>query len=358
MKVWSSLGIKVLILFIVQIVTKLGHSQCRAYGGLAVLRNIPGLFPENVAEAQLEQACGQLALSARIVGGSEAEVGTWPWMASLQLMDSHVCGGTFISSSWVLTAAHCFDSGLTDPSLYAVMLGAYSLLNPSPESVSVPVKTIIIHSNYSNYGAGNDIALLELEHLVQFTDRIQPACIPGRSIVFPPRMGCWVAGWGKIKQQVPLPAPELLQEVLLPLIDTTTCEGLYSYLPGTRPIIKDDMMCAGYMEGMKDSCQGDSGGPLLCPWDGNWLLAGVVSWGAACAAPRRPGVYTRVAAYDQWILSHAPEVAINLISTNEAGIIPPHGTGITGTNGSSSSSPWFLVFLLHFLSISTVLSAV
>lgn len=58
---------------------------------------------------------------------------------------------------------------------------------------------------------------------------------------------------------VPLPEPELLQEVLLPLMDTATCEALYSdYKDEKTPstsVIKDDMMCAGYMEGKRDACQ-------------------------------------------------------------------------------------------------------
>ncbi|XP_048372382.1 serine protease 33-like [Sphaerodactylus townsendi] len=313
MMTWSGLGMKVLALLALQTVA---------------------------TEAQPQPVCGRLPDNPRIVGGSEAEIGTWPWIASLQLIDSPTCGGTLISSKWVLTAAHCFDSGIRDPSLYVVVLGAYNLSNPG--SAPVAVKDIIIHSEYSSHVDGNDIALLELEHPVNFTNRILPACIPGPSIVFPPMMGCWVAGWGNIKENVPLPPPELLQEVLLPLVDRNTCEDLYSFLQLRRPIIKDDMICAGYMEGMKDACQGDSGGPLLCPWDGDWVLAGVVSWGVDCAAPRRPGVYARVAAHSQWILRHAPEVASNLISATH----------------SYSRGPGLLVLLLLLLSISTMVSVV
>ncbi|XP_034991592.2 serine protease 27-like [Zootoca vivipara] len=272
---------------------------------------------KSIRETEPSPACGQLVPSARIVGGEEAEVGAWPWQASLQIFDSHQCGGTLIASCWVLTAAHCFSS-ITDPSLFVVVLGAHNLSYPGPEAVSVLVKRIIIHSDFLGYRDGNDVALMELEGPVNFTHRIQPACIPGPSISFLPRLGCWVAGWGNIQSGVPLPEPELLQEVLLPLMDTATCEALYSdYKDGKTPnttVIKDDMMCAGYLEGKRDACQGDSGGPLICPWHGAWLVAGVVSWGDICGAPKRPGVYTRVSAHSSWILRHAPEVTVNFIN--------------------------------------------
>lgn len=47
--------------------------------------------------------------------------------------------------------------------------------------------------------------------------------------------------------------------------------------------------------------QGDSGGPLTCERNQTHFIYGIVSWGDSCGEMGKPGVYTRVTKYVDWI---------------------------------------------------------
>lgn len=91
-------------------------------------------------------------------------------------------------------------------------------------------------------------------------------------------------------------------KVRVPVVDSNRCAQVFNRVG--REII-DRQMCAGGNAG-QDSCRGDSGGSLMgrAPSADNWLAVGVVSYGPSpCGTPGWPGVYTRVGAYVDWILS-------------------------------------------------------
>ena len=84
----------------------------------------------------------------------------------------------------------------------------------------------------------------------------------------------WASGWGALEPGSRL-RPKTLQVVDVPMIENRQCEQWHRE-KGINVIIYDEMVCAGYFHGGKDSCQGDSGGPLMMEHEGRWTLIGLV----------------------------------------------------------------------------------
>ncbi|XP_073490693.1 serine protease 33-like, partial [Aquarana catesbeiana] len=257
--------------------------------------------------------CGSPLVSSRIVGGTDSLDGEWPWQVALtdnELEGEYLCGGSLISQEWVMTAAHCIHHPI-QVSNYKVYLGMYKLDVISSHTVVANVSNIIVNSHFTSDGDPGDIALVQLATPVTYTQYIMPICLPSSTTTFPSGTECWVTGWGTRSSGGNVVKNGILQEVMVPLIDRSTCQTYYNV--GSFYTIQYDQICAGYKEGGKDSCQGDSGGPLVCKVQGVWYQVGVVSWGKGCALYNYPGVYTQVTAYQTWISNYL-SVTFNYVS--------------------------------------------
>ncbi|XP_051771647.1 tryptase-like [Ctenopharyngodon idella] len=224
--------------------------------------------------------------------------------ASDNLPSAQVCGRTTFTTSsrivGVLTTFFVYFFIFLSFSIFSltVVLGRQTQKGFNPNEVSKNVKLIIKHPSYNRHTSNNDIALLKLRSPVTFTDYIRPVCLAADGSVFNNGTDSWITGWGNIDEGVSLPSPNVLQEVEVPVIGNRQCNCLYGV--GN---ITDNMICAGLLEGGKDSCQGDSGGPMVSRQSSVWVQSGIVSFGIGCARPEYPGVYTRVSRYQEWITS-------------------------------------------------------
>lgn len=241
--------------------------------------------------------------SAKILGGSQSKAGAWPWMSAL--LDSNqpntwkaqYCSGVLIDDSWVLTAAHCVNGKI--PKEIEVAVGVYDLASFSGPRIGV--KSIHVHPDYNTTTLTNDIALVELK---QSSNQPPITLFSGESRENVPAnlLGITLTalGWGWADGPSGFYYPEILRQVDLPVVEESICNNIYHIA------LASSQICAGYFEG-KDVCNGDSGGPVVTRIDGEWVHAGLVSFGEPCDLYNGwYGVYTRTSEFVNFIQSHVP----------------------------------------------------
>ncbi|CAL1601098.1 unnamed protein product [Knipowitschia caucasica] len=248
----------------------------------------------------------------RIVNGEPAKPHSWPWQVSMQVLPdsrpthAHICGGTLIHTTWVLTAAHCFINYADELHRWRMCLGKHNLTFSESTEDCFNVTGIYRHEGFKYPTVPTvefDIALVRLDGEVKLTNEISFACMPSVEEVLPGGKKCYATGWGdETGDSLNAKPSETLNQVALPVVPYDTCKRMdYWWFQ-----VKNSMICCGYTlpDELQSVCQGDSGGPLVCQDapGSDWEVHGITSFGPiGCIMNKKPSVFTRTSAYIPWI---------------------------------------------------------
>uniref|UniRef100_A0A3B4AGD5 Plasminogen activator n=1 Tax=Periophthalmus magnuspinnatus TaxID=409849 RepID=A0A3B4AGD5_9GOBI len=236
----------------------------------------------------------------RMFGGRASDITEQPWQAVINVYQArhkkhfHRCGGVLIDSCWVLSAAHCFEDNAKAEKLEVILGRTYRKQNSSSEQI-FKVEKYWIHEQFDNETFDNDI-VYKYTFIIPLSPEVFPACLPDRGLELPDWTECEISGYGK-ESEFSAEYSERVKRGYVRLWPKERC--VPSVLSGRT--VTANMLCAGDTRGLDDACKGDSGGPLVCRNNDRMTLMGVISWGDGCGQKDKPGVYTRVTHYIEWI---------------------------------------------------------
>ena len=265
-------------------------------------------------------------VTPRIVGGTDASIGQFPWQVALiddidNPYHTQFCGGTLVNERWVLTAAHCYSPDF--PNTYVVV--GINDLNKASSGVVGKAKRWYVHPSYNETTLDNDIALIKLTTKLDLSEcgssckTIDLVNRSNESFTVFESAAATVSGWGNLVGGENAYKPDFSPKLKYANLNVVSCTDAPALYPEVE--ITNNMVCAGASDFSKDACSGDSGGPLVVESnDGTGpILAGIVSWGYGCSAQGYPGVYTRVSQYEKFfkrIINNPTKNASATDSTN------------------------------------------
>ncbi|CAL4142795.1 unnamed protein product, partial [Meganyctiphanes norvegica] len=252
----------------------------------------------------------------RIVGGTPTSAKQFPWQLYVRIGTdggTYVCGGSIISQTWAMSAAHCFTDGDPDDdegfivtatkiTLFAGATNKYEVYSDPNVQINEFVESefdeyVFINQDYMNDAwLNNDITIFKLKKPLTLTEYVQPIAlatpddfIPGKELT--------VSGWGRTSPSGST-SSILLYVAGLFLIPRSECKSYW----GTDSIT-DNMIC--HKTSNKNTCGGDSGGPVITG-SGNsngppYVQTGIVSWGSRTCDAYIPKVFVDVAKFRGWI---------------------------------------------------------
>uniref|UniRef100_A0A8C8ZGQ6 Peptidase S1 domain-containing protein n=1 Tax=Prolemur simus TaxID=1328070 RepID=A0A8C8ZGQ6_PROSS len=230
----------------------------------------------------------------KLLKGEECAPHSQPRQVALYEHGLFNCGASLISPHWLLSAAHC-------QTRHDVCPGEHNLCkHDGPEHLRA-VSGVIPHPGYKACSHHHDVMLPWLAQPARRTRQVCPVMLPTRCPS--PGEACVVSGWGLVSKNDPgtigspesqVSLPDTLHCANISIISDTSCNKDY-------PVghLMNTMVCVGAEGGGTEvSYEGDSGGTLVC----RGILQGIVSWGdIPCDTTTKPGVYTKVCHYLEWI---------------------------------------------------------
>ncbi|XP_062996698.1 gilatoxin-like [Elgaria multicarinata webbii] len=222
----------------------------------------------------------------RVLGGEECSETEHPWLVLLYTSKGPYCDGILIDSNWVLSAAHCYESGKIE-----IKLGMHNsnVLRGNEQSrVSVathcyPDTARTTKNSCVNFTA--DIMMLKLNKPVKYSKFIAPLRLPTVSVSVGAK--CRVMGWGSTT------IPTVTYPDVPHCADVNIQEKRLCVKAHRKWKMTDHILCTGTWRGCKGVCSGDSGGPLICEGE----VQGIASF----ADEIGPRIHTKVDNYLNWI---------------------------------------------------------